>query len=229
MAARRPSAYPPPVKVGEFVQAPEAEEDERIDVGVVFVGAGPAGLAGAIRLGQLLERRPGDGRAAGRDADRGARQGPGGRRAPAVGRGRESRRRCATCCPARTWRRCRAASGRSPRSRLPDEQVVRAADPDAAAVPQQGQPGVLAVAAGPPPGGAGRAAGRDGAARDRRPAAAGVGRGGARCQDRRQGPRPRGRAARRRSSRASRCMRRRRCCRRARRVTWPAPRSSASG
>jgi electron-transferring-flavoprotein dehydrogenase len=58
MAARRPSAYPPPVKVGEFVQAPEAEEDERIDVGVVFVGAGPAGLAGAIRLGQLLGEDP---------------------------------------------------------------------------------------------------------------------------------------------------------------------------
>ncbi|MFL6048616.1 MAG: 4Fe-4S dicluster domain-containing protein [Gaiellales bacterium] len=58
MAARRPSAYPPPVKVGEFVQAPEAEEDERIDVGVVFVGAGPAGLAGAIRLGQLLADDP---------------------------------------------------------------------------------------------------------------------------------------------------------------------------
>jgi electron-transferring-flavoprotein dehydrogenase len=44
--------------VGEFVQAPEAEEDERIDVGVVFVGAGPAGLAGAIRLGQLLAEDP---------------------------------------------------------------------------------------------------------------------------------------------------------------------------
>src|SRR4051812_18767286 len=58
MAARRPSAYPPPVKVGEFVQAPEAEEDERIDVGVAFVGAGPAGLAGAIRLGQLLAEDP---------------------------------------------------------------------------------------------------------------------------------------------------------------------------
>src|SRR6476660_7145824 len=58
MAARRPSAYPPPVKVGEFVQAPEAEEDERIDVGVVFVGAGPAGLAGAIRLGQRLGETP---------------------------------------------------------------------------------------------------------------------------------------------------------------------------
>ena len=58
MPERRPSAYPPPVRVGEFVQAPEAAEDERIDVGVVFVGAGPAGLAGAIRLGQLLEADP---------------------------------------------------------------------------------------------------------------------------------------------------------------------------
>jgi electron-transferring-flavoprotein dehydrogenase len=56
--ARRPSAYPPPVRVGEFVQTPEAAEDERIDVGVVFVGAGPAGLAGAIRLAQLLEADP---------------------------------------------------------------------------------------------------------------------------------------------------------------------------
>jgi electron-transferring-flavoprotein dehydrogenase len=55
---RRPSDYPPPVKVGEFVAAPEAEEDERIDVGVLFVGGGPAGLAGAIRLGQLLEQDP---------------------------------------------------------------------------------------------------------------------------------------------------------------------------
>jgi electron-transferring-flavoprotein dehydrogenase len=58
MAARRPSAYPPPVKVGEFIQSPQAAEDERIDVGVVFVGAGPAGLAGAIRLGQLLADDP---------------------------------------------------------------------------------------------------------------------------------------------------------------------------
>ncbi|MDX6519812.1 MAG: electron-transferring-flavoprotein dehydrogenase [Gaiellales bacterium] len=56
--ARRPSAYPPPVKVGEFIQAPEAGEDERIDVGVAFVGAGPAGLAGAIRLSQLLADDP---------------------------------------------------------------------------------------------------------------------------------------------------------------------------
>ncbi len=56
--ARRPSDYPPPVKVQEFVAAPQAAEDERIDVGVLFVGGGPAGLAGAIRLGQLLADDP---------------------------------------------------------------------------------------------------------------------------------------------------------------------------
>jgi electron-transferring-flavoprotein dehydrogenase len=46
------------VKVREFVAEPQAAEDERIDVGVLFVGAGPAGLAGAIRLGQLLAGDP---------------------------------------------------------------------------------------------------------------------------------------------------------------------------
>jgi electron-transferring-flavoprotein dehydrogenase len=55
---RRPSDYPPPVRVNEFVAAPEAAEDERIDVGVLFVGGGPAGLAGAIRLSQLLADDP---------------------------------------------------------------------------------------------------------------------------------------------------------------------------
>jgi electron-transferring-flavoprotein dehydrogenase len=55
---RRPSDYPPPVKVREFVAGPRAAEDERIDVGVLFVGGGPAGLAGAIRLGQLLAADP---------------------------------------------------------------------------------------------------------------------------------------------------------------------------
>ncbi len=56
--ARRPSEYPPPVHVREFVAEPEAAQDERIDVGVLFVGGGPAGLAGAIRLGQLLADDP---------------------------------------------------------------------------------------------------------------------------------------------------------------------------
>src|SRR5947207_8121614 len=55
---RRPSDYPPPVRVNEFIAAPEAGEDERIEVGVLFVGGGPAGLAGAIRLGQLLADDP---------------------------------------------------------------------------------------------------------------------------------------------------------------------------
>ena len=55
---RRAADYPPPVRVREFVAAPEAGEDERIDVGVLFVGGGPAGMAGAIRLGQLLADDP---------------------------------------------------------------------------------------------------------------------------------------------------------------------------
>jgi electron-transferring-flavoprotein dehydrogenase len=37
---------------------PTDSEDERIEVGVLIVGAGPAGLACAIRLGQLLEGAP---------------------------------------------------------------------------------------------------------------------------------------------------------------------------
>src|SRR5262249_24999253 len=37
---------------------PTDPEDERIEVGIAIVGAGPAGLACAIRLGQLLEESP---------------------------------------------------------------------------------------------------------------------------------------------------------------------------
>ncbi len=50
-----PVEYPPPVdSAKEFVGAPTDPEDERIEVGVAIVGGGPAGLACAIRLTQLL-------------------------------------------------------------------------------------------------------------------------------------------------------------------------------
>src|SRR5918999_741851 len=42
----------------EFVTGICDPEDERIEVGVVIVGGGPAGLACAIRLMQLLEDEP---------------------------------------------------------------------------------------------------------------------------------------------------------------------------
>jgi electron-transferring-flavoprotein dehydrogenase len=51
----RPSDYPPPFAPSEFVVEPGEAE---IDVGVLIVGAGPAGLACAIRLGQLLADAP---------------------------------------------------------------------------------------------------------------------------------------------------------------------------
>jgi Dehydrogenases (flavoproteins) len=54
-----PSQFRPPVDPGkEFVGPPEDSEDDQIDVGVAIVGGGPAGLACAIRLSQLLEEDP---------------------------------------------------------------------------------------------------------------------------------------------------------------------------
>ncbi|HEY1480442.1 MAG TPA: electron-transfer flavoprotein:ubiquinone oxidoreductase [Gaiellales bacterium] len=53
-----PSQFPPPFELSSVIAAPEAAEDERIDVGVAIVGGGPAGLAAAIRLGQLLADDP---------------------------------------------------------------------------------------------------------------------------------------------------------------------------
>jgi electron-transferring-flavoprotein dehydrogenase len=54
----RPADFPPPFDPGEVIAPPTDPEDERIEVGVAIVGAGPAGLACAIRLGQLLADAP---------------------------------------------------------------------------------------------------------------------------------------------------------------------------
>jgi electron-transferring-flavoprotein dehydrogenase len=54
----RPSDFPPPFDPKEFVTSPSDPPEERIEVGALVVGAGPAGLAAAIRLGQLLQERP---------------------------------------------------------------------------------------------------------------------------------------------------------------------------
>src|SRR5438105_12638782 len=54
----RPSDFPPPFSSEDFILEPTDKVDERIEVGVLIVGAGPAGLACAIRLGQLLDEHP---------------------------------------------------------------------------------------------------------------------------------------------------------------------------
>lgn len=54
----RPADFPPPGSERDFVAAPTDPPDERIDVGLLVVGGGPAGLAAAIRAGQILQDRP---------------------------------------------------------------------------------------------------------------------------------------------------------------------------
>ena len=54
-----PLEFPPPVKPAEeFITGITDPEEERIEVGVAIVGGGPAGLACAIKLMQLLENEP---------------------------------------------------------------------------------------------------------------------------------------------------------------------------
>ena len=54
----RPADYPPPYAPADSIAEPTDPPGERIEVGVLIVGGGPAGLACAIRLGQLLEASP---------------------------------------------------------------------------------------------------------------------------------------------------------------------------
>jgi electron-transferring-flavoprotein dehydrogenase len=53
----RPADFPPPWSDAEAIAEPSAEA-EPIEVGVLVVGAGPAGLAAAIRLGRLAAADP---------------------------------------------------------------------------------------------------------------------------------------------------------------------------
>ena len=76
-AVTPPADYPAALSSTEAIGEPTAPADERIDVGILIVGAGPAGFAAAIRLGQLLEEDPAGGRPARRRAGRRAREGRG--------------------------------------------------------------------------------------------------------------------------------------------------------
>ena len=59
MSGIRPADFPPPFGAAEAIGPPTDAPDERIDVGILIVGGGPAGLACAVRLGQLLDEEPG--------------------------------------------------------------------------------------------------------------------------------------------------------------------------
>jgi electron-transferring-flavoprotein dehydrogenase len=54
----RPLDFPPAFGPSDVIGAPTDPPEEGIEVGVLVVGAGPGGLACAIRLGQLLEKHP---------------------------------------------------------------------------------------------------------------------------------------------------------------------------
>src|SRR3954469_16357331 len=58
MPAVPPADFPPPFDPADVIGSPTDPEEERIEVGVAIVGGGPAGLACAIRVMQLLEDEP---------------------------------------------------------------------------------------------------------------------------------------------------------------------------
>ena len=53
-----PAEFPPPFDSADVIGPPTDPEEDRIEVGVAIVGGGPAGLACAIKLMQLLEDEP---------------------------------------------------------------------------------------------------------------------------------------------------------------------------
>ncbi len=58
MAPVAPVEYPPPFDSNDVIVTPTDPEEERIEVGVAIAGGGPAGLACANKLMQLLEDEP---------------------------------------------------------------------------------------------------------------------------------------------------------------------------
>jgi electron-transferring-flavoprotein dehydrogenase len=58
MPAVAPIEYPPPFDPADVIGPPTDPADDRIEVGVAIVGGGPAGLACANKLMQLLEHEP---------------------------------------------------------------------------------------------------------------------------------------------------------------------------
>jgi len=58
MPAVRPIEFPPPFDSADVIGPPTDPEEERIEVGIAIVGGGPAGLACANKLMQLLENEP---------------------------------------------------------------------------------------------------------------------------------------------------------------------------
>jgi electron-transferring-flavoprotein dehydrogenase len=58
MPAIAPEKFPPPFDAADVIGPPTDGPDDRIEVGVAIVGGGPAGLACAIKLMQLLEDEP---------------------------------------------------------------------------------------------------------------------------------------------------------------------------
>src|SRR4029077_14916271 len=53
-----PKDFPPPFDSADVIGPPTDPVDDRIEVGIAIVGGGPAGLAGANKLMQLLEDEP---------------------------------------------------------------------------------------------------------------------------------------------------------------------------
>lgn len=56
--SNNPADFRPPVEKDEFITGIGNDPDNQVEAGVLFVGAGPASLAGAIRLSQLLSEEP---------------------------------------------------------------------------------------------------------------------------------------------------------------------------